>query len=155
GKTENLSTEDVKNAKVAPFVHDIEKSVLHYGSSTGFFGKKMFANGPKFLSAAVLYENMVIESYGKEYKDKLPFPIVAIYPKEGTFWSDHPVGVVNREWVTDEHKEAAKLYIDYLLKKEQQEKALKYGFRPGLESVPLAAPIDTDHGVDPKEPKVL
>jgi Ca-activated chloride channel family protein len=155
GKTENITPEDIKSPKVAQFVHDIEKSVLHYGSSTGFFGKKMFANGPQFLSAAVLYENMVIESYGPEYQDKLPFPVVAIYPKEGTFWSDHPVGIVERDWVSDEQRQAAKIYIDYLLKKESQEKALKYGFRPGLESLPLTAPIDAAHGVDPKEPKII
>ena len=23
-------------------------------------------------------------------------PLVAIYPKEGTFWSDHPAGIVDR-----------------------------------------------------------
>jgi Ca-activated chloride channel homolog len=155
GKTEGLTAADVTNEKTAVFLHDVEKSVVHYGSSTGFFGKKMFANGPQFLSAAVLYENMVIESYGPEYKDKLPFPVVAVYPKEGTFWSDHPAGVVQRDWVTDAHKEAARIYLDYLLKKEQQEKALKYGFRPGLESVPLGAPIDAAHGVEPREPKVV
>src|SRR5262249_20833389 len=154
GKTEGITADDVKSPKTAEFLHDIEKAVVHYGSSTGFFGKKMFANGPQYLSAAVLYENMVIEAHGKEYQDKLPFPVVAVYPKEGTFWSDHPVGVVQHDWVTDEHKKAAKIYIDYLLMKEQQEKALKYGFRPGLESVPLTAPIDAEHGADPKEPKV-
>ena len=155
GKTEGLTVADVANPKIGEFMHDIEKSVVHYGSSTGFFGKKMFANGPQYLSAAVLYENMVIESYGDQYKDKLPFPVVAIYPKEGTFWSDHPVGVVQRDWVTPERKEAAQLYIDYLLKDEQQQKALKYGFRPGLEKVKLGAPIDADHGVNPKEPKTV
>jgi Ca-activated chloride channel family protein len=155
GKNENITPEDVRSPKTAQFLHDIEKSVLHYGSSTGFFGKKMFANGPQFLSAAVLYENMVIESYGKEYQDKLPFPVVAVYPKEGTFWSDHPVGVVQRDWVTDEHKQAARIYIDYLLTKEAQQKAMTYGFRPGLESLTLTTPLDADHGVDPREPKLV
>jgi Ca-activated chloride channel family protein len=41
----------------------------------------------------------------------LPFPVVAIYQKEGTFWSDHPAGVVERDWVTPEHREAAKIHI--------------------------------------------
>jgi Ca-activated chloride channel family protein len=151
GKDE-LTAADVTDPKTAQFMHDVEKSVVHYGSSTGFFAKKMFANGPQYLSAAVLYESSVIESYGPDYKDK-PFPVVAVYPKEGTFWSDHPVGVVQRDWVDDEHKEAAQLYIDYLLKEEQQQKALTYGFRPGLEKIPLGAPIDAEHGVNPKEPK--
>jgi Ca-activated chloride channel family protein len=78
---------------------------------------------------------------------------VAIYPKEGTFWSDHPVGIVEREWVTPERREAAKIYIQYLLAPAQQQKALQYGFRPASVDVPLAAPLDTAHGIDPKEPK--
>ncbi len=81
--------------------------------------------------------------------------MVAVYPKEGTFWSDHPVGVVQRDWVTDEHKQAAQLYVDYLLQDGQQRKALRYGFRPGLERIPLGAPINADHGANPRQPKVV
>jgi len=112
----------------------------------------MFAGGPQYLSAAVLYENMVIESYDKE-KYQLPFPVVAIYPKEGTFWSDHPVGIVDREWVTEEHREAAEKYIEFLLAEEQQKRAMEFGFRPAIATIPLEAPVDTDHGIDPKQPK--
>ena len=151
GKTEGLTVEDVNKPQTGQFMSALERAVVHYGSSTGFFGKKMFANGPEYLSAAVLYENMVIESYLPKYK--LPFPVVAIYPKEGTFWSDHPAGIVEREWVTPEHREAAQKYIDFLMAKPQQEKALRYGFRPGLESLPVTAPIDAAHGVNPQEPK--
>jgi Ca-activated chloride channel family protein len=150
GKKGGLTVADVNAASTAQFVAGIERSVVHYGSSTGFFGRKMFMNGPEYLSAAVMYENMIIESYGSQYS--LPFPVVAIYPKEGTFWSDHPVGVVQRPWVTPEKKEAAKIYIDYLLARPQQEKAIPYGFRPGAVDVPLTSPIDAAHGVDPKEP---
>lgn len=150
GKKGGLTVADVNAEKTAQFVAGIERSVVHYGSSTGFFGKKMFSNGPEYLSAAVMYENMVIESSGSQYS--LPFPIVAIYPKEGTFWSDHPAGIVQRPWVTPDKKEAAKIYIDYLLAKPQQEKAIPHGFRPGNVDVPLTSPIDTTHGVDPKEP---
>ncbi len=151
GKTAGLTVADVDKPHTAEFVQGIERSVVHYGSSTGFFGRKMFASGPQYLSAAVLYESMVVESYSSG--DQLAFPVVAIYPKEGTFWSDHPVGIVERDWVTPAHREAAKLYIQYLLDRPQQERALTYGFRPGAVDIPLAAPIDQVHGVDPKEPK--
>jgi len=151
GKTAGLTVADVEKPHTAQFVQGIEKSVVHYGSSTGFFGRKMFASGPQYLSAAVLYENMVIESY--DSGDKLAFPVVAIYPKEGTFWSDHPVGIVERDWVTPAHREAAKVYIQYLLQRPQQERAITYGFRPGAVDVPVTSPIDSAHGVDPKEPK--
>ena len=145
GKTAGLTLADVEKPRTAQFVEGIERSVVHYGSSTGFFGRKMFAAGPQYLSAAVLYENMVIESY--DGADKLPFPVVAIYPKEGTFWSDHPVGIVEREWVTQAHRDAAKVYIDYLLQRPQQERAITYGFRPGAVDVPLPGhPAPGDQG---------
>ena len=150
GKTKDLTVADLKKPQTAAFLSAIESSVVHYGSSTGFFGRKMFANGPQYLSAAVLYESMVVESYGEK---SMPFPVVAIYPREGTFWSDHPVGLVEREWVKPEHREAAKAYIQYLLDKPQQEKALTYGFRPSKVEIPIAAPLDAAHGVNPAEPK--
>jgi Ca-activated chloride channel family protein len=149
-KRGGLRLADVEAPQITAYVHDIQQSIVHYGRSTGFFGRKMMSNGPGYLSAAVLYENMVIESYDRT---DLAYPIVAIYPKEGTFWSDHPAGVVARDWVTPQHKEAAQLYLQYLLAKPQQEKALQYGFRPAEVSIPLAAPLDTAHGIDPNEPK--
>ena len=151
GKVSGLTTADLQRADIVNYVRGIEQSVVHYGSSTGFFGRKLFENGPQYLSAAVLYENMVIESYSPEYK--LPFPVVAIYPKEGTFWSDHPAGVVEREWVTPEHREAAKTYVQYLLQRPQQERAIEFGFRPAAVEVALHDPVSKRFGIDPQEPK--
>ncbi len=153
GKTSNLTADDIKNPKTVDYLAGIEQAVVHYGTSTGFFSSKMLANGPQYLSAAVLYENNVIDAYKPTYN--LPFPIVAIYPKEGTFWSDHPIGIVEREWVTPERQEAAKAYIKFLLDRPQQEKTLTYGFHPGDPNVAIGAPIDEAHGVDPKEPKTI
>lgn len=151
GKTGGLTLADVARPDTARFVGGIESAVVHYGSSTGFFGKKMLAGGPGYLSAAVLYESVVVEAAATP--SGLPFPVVAIYPKEGTFWSDHPVGIVDRPWVTPERRDAARVYIDYLLARPQQELALRYGFRPAAVEVPLGAPIDAAHGVDPKQPQ--
>ena len=155
GKTHDLTADDVSGPRVGDFLRDLEKSAVHYGASTTALGDEMFTGGPQAIGAAVLGENQVIDSYGDKYKDKLPFPVVAIYPKEGTVWADHPVGIVQRDWVTAEHKEAAQLFIDYLFKEEPQQKAMKYGFRPGSDKVKLAAPIDAEHGVNPNEPKVV
>ena len=151
GKQRDLQLADLRKPATAAQLSTIEKAVVHYGSSTGFFGRKMFERGPSYLSAAVLYENLVIESYSPKYAP--PFPVVAVYPKEGTFWSDHPVGIVEAPWVTPEHREAAKVYIQYLLAAPQQAKAIPHGFRPALPEIPLAAPIDAAHGVDPREPQ--
>ena len=149
GKVRDLTLADVNNPKTRQFVRGIESSVVHYGSSTGFFGRKLFEGGPGYLSSAVLYESMVVESVSQP---NLPFPLVAIYPKEGTFWSDHPVGIVDREWVSPERRQAAQVFIDYLLARPQQAKALTYGFRPGAADIAVGAPIDAAHGVDPRQP---
>jgi Ca-activated chloride channel family protein len=150
-KDHGLTVADVTDPRTARFLRGIEQSVVYYGSSTGFFARKMFTGGPRYLSAAVMYENMVIESYDRK-KYKPQFPVVAVYPKEGTFMSDHPVGVVRRDWVKAEHQEAAQKYIAYLLGEEQQKAAMAYGFRPGLEKIDLQAPLDRAHGVDPAQP---
>lgn len=154
GKKKGLDLADINKDDVRKYVESIQKSVVHYGESTGFFGRKMFSSGPEFLSAAVLYENMVIESYDPQYQDA-PFPIVAIYPKEGTFWANHPIGIVEREWVTPAHRDAAQVYIKYLLSRLAQDKAITYGFRPADTSVALKAPFDSEHGVDPTQPTAL
>ncbi|MEO5916842.1 MAG: substrate-binding and VWA domain-containing protein [Luteolibacter sp.] len=150
GKVRGLDLADVGQPRTAEYLKQIESAVVHYGESTGFFGRKMFSGGPRYLSAAVLYENMVIESLSEK---GLPFPLVAIYPKEGTFWSDHPAAIVERDWVTPEHREAARKYLDFLTARPQQERAMEFGFRPGDVGIPLGAPFDAAHGVNPKEPQ--
>ncbi|EDN66168.1 von Willebrand factor, type A [Beggiatoa sp. PS] len=104
------------------------------------------------MSAAILYEHQVIQSYQQQ---NLSQKVVAIYPKEGTLFSNHPIGIVERDWITPAHYEAAQFFIDYLLDKSQQQKALQYGFRPANVSVPLASPIDIAHGVNPLAPKMI
>lgn len=150
GKQAGLVEADVQKPEVAAFVNGIERAVVHYGSSTGFFAKRMFAGGPGYLSAAVLYENLVIEANGAAQRPS--FPVVAIYPKEGTFWSDHPTGIVERPWVTAERRQAAQAYLRFLLERPQQEAAMRFGFRPAAVEVAVGAPIDAAHGADPKEP---
>jgi Ca-activated chloride channel family protein len=148
GKTAGLRLADANAKDTQQFLGAIEKSVVHYGTSTGFFAKKMFAQGPEYLSAAVLYESNVIESQGNS-----SMPMVAVYPREGTFWSDHPIGVVNREWVTKEHQEAAKAYIEYLTAEESQRAAMAFGFRPADPQITLSDKFSKANGVDPSEPK--
>jgi len=151
GKQSQLTSADVNKPSTGDYLENIEQAIVHYGKSTGFFGRKMFANGPRYLSAAVLYENMGIESY----EHNLDFPVVAVYPKEGTFYSDHPVGIVQREWVTDEHKEACEAYTDFLLSKDQQEKAMQFGFRPSDLKIPLNEKFTAKYGVDKNQPQTL
>lgn len=155
GKTRGLTVADVQDPKVAKFVRDVQSGVIHYGESTGFFADQMFNRGPGYLSAAVLYENLVIESYNRDRYPNVSLPVVAIYPKEGAFWSDHPYAILNAPWVSADQREAANIFLRYLLDRPQQELALRYGFRPSSTDVTVGAPITPENGVDPQQPQTL
>jgi Ca-activated chloride channel homolog len=151
GKTRDLDESDVRRA--AGFVKKVQANVVHYGRSTGFFAEKMFSRGPGYLSAAVLYENLVVESALDSRYAAKAFPVVAVYPREGTFWSDHPYALLELPGVTAEVKEAAELFRAFLLSAERQRAALqRFGFRPADTSIALGPPLDAAHGIDPAQP---
>jgi Ca-activated chloride channel family protein len=155
GKKRGLAPADLASAKTRGFMQAVEASIVHYGKSTGFFAERMVARGPGYLSAAVLYENLVIESYGGgaaggQHADP---PLVAIYPREGTFWADHPYCVLAN--ATPESAKGADLFLAHLKRREAQERALALGFRPADPAVAVGAPVDEAHGVDPKQPQTL
>jgi Ca-activated chloride channel family protein len=151
-KTRGLSAADLDQKATKDLLTSIEGTIVHYGKSTGFFSDKMLARGPGYLSAAVLYENLVIESYSKP---AAAFPIVAVYPTEGTFWSDHPYAVLDAEWVGADERDAAEVFLKFLKARPAQERALALGFRPADPSIAIGGPIDAAHGVDPKQPQTL
>lgn len=156
GKQRGLTEADLNAPELKEFMSEVESSVIHYGTSTGFFGERMFERGPSYLSAAVLYENLIVAQEIKRINGQSSqIPVVAIYPKEGTFWTNNPYVIVNAPWVTAEQKEAAQLFETFLLDKPQQLKSLEYGFRPADPSIPLSAPLDSQHGVDPNQPQTI
>jgi len=161
-KFDGVTAPDISNQveKVSSYLRGVENSIVHYGTSTGFFADRMFSAGPSYLSAAIMYENLVIQA-NQEASQRNPAvelpQIVAIYPEEGTFLSDHPIGLVQRPWVTEKHRQAGRLYIDFLLERPQQELALRLGFRPsssqqGIDVKPMLRP---EFGVSPTQPRKL
>lgn len=154
GKQRGLTPEDIAKPEVQDFMRQIESSIAHYGRSTGFFGNAMGQRGTAYLSAAVVYENVVIEQNSDiQKRNRLEFPVVAIYPKEGTFLTDHPACIPDAPYMTDELREAADLYRKFLLQEAQQRRALEFGFRPADPTILLTAPFTPENGVDPRQPQ--
>jgi Ca-activated chloride channel family protein len=86
GKTTGLTEDDVNNPDVRAFVQSIESSIVHYSSTTTIFKDNIRQGGISYISAIALEEQTVIELN----KTGMPNSLVAIYPKEGTFWHDNP-----------------------------------------------------------------
>ena len=169
GKTSGLSSEDLDNPAVAQFATDVESSVVHYGDTTLTFLNNWYradvrGNPLQYVSAAAVEEKSVIDyntgnpdgilDPGEEAREPRE-PLVAIYPEEGTIYSNHPLFVLDADWVSAEERDAAQLFVDYAFTAENQEKVLRYGFRPGNPDVPVGDPISEENGVNPAVPDTL
>ncbi len=147
-KTEGLTVADVKSQEVVDSVGAVERHVFHYGKKDTDLLERMTLRGPEYLHAVTSYESNVIK-WNRDYGDELHFPLVAIYPEDGTFWAGNPYCILNADWVSDEQAEAATIFRDYLLSPEQQALAMDWGLRPASLSVTLRNPIDLAHGAVP------
>ncbi len=151
---DKLTISQVNDAKVQEGVRQIESLIKHYSARTTEF-KEYIAQGPDYLDFVALEENDLIYINQGKTDYKPPEKLVALYPKEGTFLHDHVFAVPNAAWVTEEQRAAAKVFTDYVLTKEVQQKVLESGFRPVNPEVPLACPVCEQYGVDPQQPKTL
>ena len=80
--------------------------------------------------------------------------IVAIYPREGTMWHDNPYGIVNVTWVSPEQREAALLLQQHLRSREEQDRFMEEGFRPGIYLEPREVLTPT-RGLNLKQPQTF
>jgi len=149
-----LSMDEVQNPNVQQGVRDIENLIKHYSSRTTEF-KEYIAQGPSYLDFVALEENDLIYINQGKTNYQPPEKLVALYPKEGTFWHEHPFGILNADWVTDEQRSAAKIFTEFIRSEAIQQKILESGFRPVNPAVPLGYPIVADLGVDPNQPATV
>jgi Ca-activated chloride channel family protein len=154
GDIRRLTMDLVQNEKVQDGVRKIESLVKHYSSRTTEF-KEYIAQGPEYLDFVALEENDLIFINQGKTQYKPPEKLVALYPKEGTFWHEHPFAIPNGDWVSEEQRTAAKLFTQYVLSETVQRKVLENGFRPVNSAVPIGYPIVAELGVDPNQPATV
>jgi Ca-activated chloride channel family protein len=150
GKREGLTEDDVTASKARRVVRDIERSIVHYGDTTLFIAEQMRANGPGYASAVAMEEVTLLE-FNRD-RGSQP-PLVALYPPEGTFYSDNPFIVLDAPWVSSAERAAAGRFQEFLTERIDPARAARSGFRPAdLEQEPVA-PVSRENGVDPAQPE--
>jgi Ca-activated chloride channel family protein len=150
GKLEGLRESDITGSKARELVRGIERSIVHYGDTTLFIADQLRKEGPGYASAVAMEEVTLLEFNGNRAGQP---KLVAIYPREGTFYSDSPFIVLDAEWVTEQHKQAAEKLRAFLAERLTPEVAARGGFRPADLKVKPVAPITVANGVDPAQPK--
>ncbi|MFX1498992.1 MAG: substrate-binding domain-containing protein [Promethearchaeota archaeon] len=131
--SENLTMADLTNYSNQQWLRQFESSAVMYGKSTGFLALYMQQGGPDVLNIAFLYENLIRDISSTSVGGK----VIAIYPEEGTLYSDHPFCILNANWITPEQRHVANVFLKFLQKRDTVKSAMTYGFRPINQSIPL------------------
>jgi Ca-activated chloride channel homolog len=148
GKKEGLTEADVARSRAQ--VRRLERSIVHYGDTTSFISEEMRKHGLGYAAAAAMEETTLID-FNRSAGDG--DRLVAVYPEEGTFFSDNPLITLQGDWVSAEQREAAKTFGAFLAKEITPETAGAEGFRPADENTPPAGLVTAAYGVDPQEPR--
>jgi Ca-activated chloride channel homolog len=153
--TSGLTVADVEAEENLAFVTDIEATVNRYGAeSEDRVITRNLAAGGRQLDAFVTQEQKVIF-----FNQNSPITrLVAIYPEEGTFWMDHPLILLDGDWVTDGQRRVFRAFADFVTASEQQQRVLAAGYRPADVSVPLdgaGSLLREDLNVNATEPQTL
>jgi Ca-activated chloride channel homolog len=167
GKTADLTLEDLRRPDVQSFAQGVESAVVHYGDTTLTFLNNLYRSDrrgdPFGYASAVAVEEKSVVDYNSGNPDgildpgekprKPRVPLVAIYPREGTLFSDNPLFVLDAPWVSNAEKQAARSFSEFVTKAKNQRRVLKFGFRPGNPAVAVGKPITTKNGLDPEQPQ--
>jgi Ca-activated chloride channel homolog len=150
GKKEGLTEQDVSGSAARRIVRDIERSIVHYGDTTLFIADQMRRNGPGYASAVAMEEVTLLDFN----RDRGSQPrLVALYPPEGTFYSDNPFIILNAPWVGSSQRAGARAFQEFLADRLDPERAARFGFRPAdIEAKPVD-PVSAENGVDPAQPE--
>ena len=151
GKTRGLTEEDAKAQSTLDYVGALEKTVRYYGEGEWAVVQQALSEGRSYLDAFICQEQLVVY-FNQRASDKL----VAIYPREGTLWEDHPLALLELPDLTTEARQAFGLFRDFLLSEESQRDILAAGYRPADLSIPLdsdGSPLTSDNGVDSTQPQ--
>ena len=167
GKTRDLTLEDLSRPDVEAYSRAVESAVVHYGDTTLTFLNNLYRSDrrgdPFGYASAVAVEEKSVVDYNNgdpdgildpgEQPRKPRVPLVAIYPKEGTLFSDNPLMILDAPWVSSREAAAARTFTAFVTQPRNQRQVLKFGFRPGNPSVAIGKPITAAKGLDPEQPQ--
>ncbi|MGC4806244.1 substrate-binding domain-containing protein [Micromonospora sp. DT233] len=138
-RASDLTTSDLAEPRVTQFVRRIEANVSHYSDDVVDLLKDLAeadlsgdgTPASTDVSAIVTQEELVYQYNEGELSptrgERPRVPLVALYPKEGTFNLDHPYVVLPS--ASPEQRAAADDFLAYLKEPPQQRSFSRLGFR--------------------------
>jgi Ca-activated chloride channel family protein len=163
-RSSDLTAKDLTDPKVVDYVKAVESAVVHYGDTTLTFLSNLQkaddkGQGLSYVSAVTVEEKSVWDyNQGNPTGDpktlgqhKKPHtPLVAIYPKEGTLFSDNPFVTLKADWVTDAKRAVAADFLAYVQGPKAQKRFTDAAFRDFEGKA--GSLINPDQGLLPGQP---
>ena len=158
GITRGLTVEAATDPAVLDYVKAVEGTVRFYGENEDQVVERLRQEGSNFLDLFVAQERVVIDWNRQQPNDRL----IALYPAEGTLWTDHPLALLElgqREGepaVTANQRRTFQAFSEYLAGEEAQRHLLAAGYRPADLSIALDAegsPFVGTDAVDWRQPQ--
>jgi Ca-activated chloride channel family protein len=142
GLTRGLTEEAATAQSTLDYVRAVEATIRFYGEGEQVIVERLAQEGPAFLDAFVGQEQVVID-WNKNGRGE---PLVALYPAEGTLWTDHPLALLDlgaaagETAVTENQRLTYAALAQFLTGPEAQQQLLDAGYRPADLSLRLDTP---------------
>jgi Ca-activated chloride channel family protein len=160
-----LTVDEVNRPEVQECMRRIQNLVRHYSRRTEDF-LEYFGQGPDYLDMLALEEtdliciNLGAQQGAEQCLQPQGGKLMALYPSEGTFWHEHPFGIVQYDveqggWTTAAQRAGARVFTDFVLTPESQQHIMQSGFRPANPNVPVEYPFVEENGVLPAGPPTI
>ena len=150
GQTRGLKAELVYEPRVGQALGAMAQHTSKYGMLTTDLFDMMARHGPDYLHAISAFEEGTVRMNLERAKE-LRWPLVFLFPSEGTFWSGQPYCILDgTDWVNEEQTEAARMFFDFVVAAEQQSLAVQHLLRPLNANVATGTLLTSENGTDPK-----
>lgn len=158
--TRGLTQEAATAQTTVDYVRAVEGTVRFYGEGEDVVVQRLISEGRNYLDAFVAQERVVID--WNENRAGSGERLVAIYPDEGTFWTDHPLALLDlgsregEQKVTDNQRLTYRAFTQFLTGNASQQKLLATGYRPANLNIELdsaGSPFANTDAVDWRQPQ--
>jgi Ca-activated chloride channel family protein len=150
GVTRGLTPADMERPDTVSRLQEMQRTVSYYGEGEWATAQQVNARGRNYLDAFVVQEQLVV------WLNRQGHDIVAIYPREGSLWEDHPLALLETANLTNDQRMAFEALADRLAGPESQKLVLENGYRPADLSLDIKgadSPLTAANGVDPEQPE--
>lgn len=158
GLTRGLTVEAATDPATLAYVQNVEGTVRFYGENEDQVVARLREAGRNFLDLFVAQERVVI-AWNREHPGER---LIALYPAEGTLWTDHPLALLelgqsaDETAVTANQRRTYQAFSNYLTGAEAQQHLLQAGYRPADLSISLdseGSPFVGSDAVDWRQPQ--